>query len=62
MNAIGNLVFVLLEAVALLAKAVLEAAYFQDREAAKKTLRFFLISDGSVMCAFGLTLFFDHIG
>ena len=45
-----------------IAKAILEAAFFKDRLGAKKTLRLWLISSGSICVVFCFTLLLDYFG
>lgn len=45
-----------------IAKAILEARCFKDRLGAKKTLRLWLISSGSICVAFCFTLLLDYFG
>lgn len=59
---VGALTAMTLISLGLLPKAALEAAYFQDRESAKKTLRIWLMSTVGIAVGFGFTFLFDHLG
>ena len=45
----------------LIPKAALEAAYFQDRKSAKRTLYIWALSVGSIALAFGISLLLDYV-
>ena len=45
-----------------IAKAILEAGYFKDRQGAKRTLFLWLVSCGSVVFALGLTFLINYLG
>lgn len=53
---IGDLLIAFYVSLGLIPKAVVEAAYFHDRPAAKETLKFWLVSVGSVLSAGALSL------
>lgn len=53
---IGDLLIAFYVSLGLIPKAVVEAAYFHDRPAAKETLKFWIVSVGSVLSAGALSL------
>lgn len=53
---IGDLLIAFYVSLGLIPKAVMEAVYFHDRPAAKETLKFWLVSVGSVLSAGALSL------
>lgn len=53
---IGDVLIAFYVSLGLIPKAVLEAVYFHDRSAAKETLKFWLVSVGSVLFASALSL------
>lgn len=58
----GDIIVVLLISLSLLPKSALEAAYFKDRESAKKTFVCWVISFGSLLVALCFTLLLNHFG
>lgn len=56
----GNLIIFGYVTLCLLTKCVLELFHFKDKEAAGKSFLYWLISGGSVLSAFAISLFVDH--
>ena len=57
----GNLIIIGLISLGLLPKAAIEATYFRDYEAARRTLSSWVLSAGAVLCALSLSLLLDHM-
>ena len=58
----GCLIAIAYVSIGLIGKAALEAGYFKDRRAAKRTLASWLVAFMSISLALGFTLLIDYSG